>query len=57
MAIKRNIEKKSPSQAPTAFFECEQSGGAYGNGKYKAPEKLKSGAMREKIMGRSSLAK
>lgn len=56
MAIKRNIEKKSPSQAPDAFFKCEQSGGTKG-ASYKAPEKLSGGPMREQIMGRKSLAK
>ena len=56
MAIKRTIERKAPSQAPTAFFECKQSGGAHGSAS-KAPEKSTSGPMREKIYGRKSLAK
>lgn len=56
MAVSRSIQRKAPSQAPTAFFECKQSGGAQG-GSGKAPEKSVSGPMREKIYGRKSLAK
>ena len=55
MAITKNREsKKSPSQAPTAFYKGVQSGGATGSGKYVAPEKLAGGPMREKIMGMKS---
>jgi hypothetical protein len=56
MAISRSLSRKAPSQAPVEFFECKQSGGAYG-GSGKAPEKPRSGTLREKIMGRKSLAK
>jgi hypothetical protein len=56
MAVSRTNSRKAPSQAPTAFFECKQAGGAHG-GTGKAPEKSKSGAMREKIWGKPALGK
>lgn len=56
MAVSRGSSRKAPSQAPTAFFECKQSGGTHG-GTGKAPEKSKSGAMREKIYGKPALGK
>lgn len=56
MAVSRSIQRKAPSQAPTDFFECKQSGGTHGS-TGKAPEKSRSGPMREKIYGRKSLAK
>lgn len=56
MAISRRFDKKSPTQNPVSFFECEQHGGKHGK-PTSVPDKLKSGAMREKIMGRSDLAK
>ena len=56
MAVSRTNSRKAPSQAPTAFFECKQSGGATG-GTGKAPEKSTSGAMREKIYGKPALGK
>ena len=56
MAVSRTISRKAPSQAPKDFFECKQSGGANG-GTGKAPEKSTSGALREKIYGKKSLAK
>lgn len=56
MAVSRSISRKAPSQAPTAFFECKQSGGTHG-GTGKAPEKSTSGALREKIYGLKSLKK
>jgi carbon monoxide dehydrogenase subunit G len=58
MAVTRApIPRKSPSQNPTEFFKGVQSGGAHGNASYTAPEKLKGGPMREKIMGKQDLAK
>lgn len=56
MAVSRTMSRKAPSQAPTAFFECKQSGGAHG-GTGKAAEKSTSGAMREKIYGKKALSK
>ncbi len=56
MAVTRVQTRKAPSQAPTAFFECKQSGGAHG-ATGKAPEVSKSGPMREKIYGKKALAK
>jgi hypothetical protein len=56
MAISRSIQRKAPSQAPVDFFECKQAGGTHG-GTGKAPEKSRSGPLREKIMGRKDLAK
>lgn len=58
MAVSRQkYTRKSPSQNPTAFFKGDQSGGAMGNSKYVAPEKLTGGPMREKIMGDKALKK
>ena len=56
MAVSRSIQRKAPSQAPVDFFECKQAGGTHG-GTGKAPEKSRSGPLREKIMGRKDLAK
>lgn len=56
MAIERKISRKAPSQAPTEFFECKQAGGAHG-GTGKAPEKSRSGPLRENIMGRKDLGR
>jgi hypothetical protein len=56
MAVTRSIQRKAPSQAPTAYFECKQSGGAHG-GTGKAPEKSTSGAMRERVWGKKALSK
>lgn len=56
MAVSRTIQRKAPSQAPVDFFECKQSGGPNG-GTGKAPEKSRSGPMREKIFGKKDLAK
>ena len=51
MAISRSIPRKAPSQAPTAFFECKQSGGAKGATSMPS-EKPVSGKMRESIYGK-----
>ena len=56
MAMSRNIPRKAPSQAPTDFFMLKQSGGTHG-ATTSAPEKSKSGPMREKIWGKASLKK
>ena len=56
MAVSRGSSRKAPSQSPTSFFECQQHGGTHG-GTGKAPEKSKSGPMREKIFGRKDLGK
>jgi len=56
MAMSRNIPRKAPSQAPTDFFMLKQAGGAHGSAS-SAPEKSKSGTMREKIWGKASLKK
>jgi hypothetical protein len=56
MAVSRSITKKSPSQAPVDFFNCKQSGGTKGS-TYVAPDKQKSGPMREKLYGRKDLSK
>ncbi len=56
MAISRTISRKAPSQQPKDFFQCKQTGGAYG-GTGKAPEKSTSGPMRERIMGKPALSK
>lgn len=55
MAISRSHAKKSPSQNPVDFFEGKQKGGPLGKSSYLAPDKLKSGAQREKIFGRKDL--
>jgi hypothetical protein len=55
MAISKSHAKKSPSQNPVDFYELKQSGGAEGKNPAKVPDKLKSGAMREKIYGRKDL--
>lgn len=56
MAVSRSHSKKAPSQNPTAFFKCEQQGGA--NGKpQRVPDRLTGGPMREQIFGRKSLSK
>jgi hypothetical protein len=56
MAVSRTITKKSPSQQPVDFFQCKQSGGTHGSTQ-KVGDRLKSGAMREKINGRANLGK
>ena len=56
MAIQRTMSRKAPSQAPAAFFECKQSGGANG-GTGKAPETSTSGPMRAKRFGKPALGK
>ncbi len=57
MAISRTHHKKSPSQNPVAFYEGKQSGGAFGKGGGKVPDKLSSGTQREKVYGRKDLGK
>ncbi len=57
MAISRSWRKKQPSQNPVAFFEGKQSGGATGKAGGSVPDKLSSGAQREKIFGRKNLSK
>lgn len=57
MAVSRTITRKSPSQSPSEFYRCVQSGGTHGNATYVAPEKLSSGPMKEKIMGKPELKK
>ena len=55
MAVSRSHMKKSPTQNPTAFFKCEQSGGAHGS-PGSVPDRLSGGPMREKINGNSVLS-
>lgn len=55
MAISKSHAKKSPSQNPVDFYELKQAGGAEGKNPAKVPDKLKSGAMREKVYGRKDL--
>ena len=50
MAVSKEHSKKEPSQNPTAFYTCEQQGGAYGK-PTSVPDKLSGGPMREKIYG------
>ena len=57
MAVSRTWTKKSPSQNPVKFFEGKQSGGADGKGGSTVPDKLSSGAQREKVYGRKDLSK
>lgn len=52
MAISRDHAKKQPSQNPVDFYMGKQQGGAYGKGG-SVPDQLKSGPMREKVMGTS----
>ena len=52
MAISKDHAKKQPSQNPVDFYMCKQSGGPYGKAG-SVPDQLKSGAMREKVMGKS----
>lgn len=56
MAVSRSFSKKAPSQQPVDFFECKQQGGTHGK-PTKVGDKLRSGAQREKIYGRSNLGK
>ena len=56
MAISHGHGKKAPSQNPVKFYESQQQGGAYGKAS-SVPDKLSSGAMREKVYGRSDLGK
>lgn len=56
MAIQRSYSRKAPSQSPRDFFECKQAGGTHGS-TGKAPEKSKSGPLREKIYGRKDLGR
>jgi hypothetical protein len=55
MAISRTINRKAPTQHPSDFFKCKQQGGTSGVPQ-KIGEKLKSGPVREQIMGRKDLA-
>lgn len=55
MAISKTHSKKSPNQAPTAFYKSEQFGGAEGKGAQKVGDKLTGGPMKEQIFGRKSL--
>lgn len=57
MAVSRSHSKKSPNQAPTAFYKSEQYGGAEGKTSQKVGDKLKGGPMREQIYGRKDLGK
>lgn len=58
MAISRSWSKKAPSQNPVDFFEGKQAGGTNGSQSkpQRVPDKLTSGAQREKIFGRKSLS-
>lgn len=54
--ISKSHAKKSPTQAPTAFYKSEQQGGAHGK-PTKVGDKLTGGPMREQIYGRKDLSK
>lgn len=56
MAVTHKMPKKSPSQNPVDFFECKQQGGTHGS-PTRVPDVLKSGPMREHVMGRKNLSK
>lgn len=56
MAVTRKIDKKAPTQKPTAFFKCEQQGGTHGKPTH-VPDKLEGGPMRETTWGRPTLSK
>ena len=56
MAVTRSMSKKAPCQNPVKFFECQQEGGVHGK-PTKVPDVLKSGKMREHVMGRKNLSK
>ena len=56
MAVTRSMSKKAPTQQPVDFFECKQQGGTHGK-PTRVGDKLRSGAMREKVYGRSNLSK
>lgn len=57
MAISRTISKKAPSQNPVDFAMLKQHGGTHGEPAQKVGDVLKSGPMREKVMGRKNLGK
>ncbi len=58
MAISRGAAaKKAPNQNPVDFYQGKQFGGAEGKGAQRVPDKLTSGAQREKIYGRKDLSK
>lgn len=50
MAVSHSHGKKAPSQSPTDFYASKQQGGAYGKPS-SVPDQLKSGPMRENVMG------
>lgn len=56
MAVTHKMPKKSPSQNPVDFFECKQQGGTHGS-PTRVPDVLKSGPMREHVMGRKNLSR
>jgi len=56
MAVTSKMPKKSPSQNPVDFAMLKQQGGTYGVPQ-RVPDVLKSGPMREPVMGRKDLSK
>lgn len=56
MAVTRSMSKKAPTQNPVDFAMLKQQGGTHGKPE-KVPDVLKSGPMREQVMGRKDLAK
>ena len=56
MAVSRTLGRKAPTQSGKDFFECKQQGGAHGSPQSQ-PDKPASGALREKIYGKSQLNK
>ena len=56
MAVTKAMPKKAPSQNPVEFYMLKQQGGTHGIPQ-KVPDVLKSGPLREEVMGRKSLSK
>lgn len=54
---RKHASKKSPSQNPVDFYHCKEHGGTHGHPMEKVGDVLKSGAMKEKVMGRKNLSK
>jgi hypothetical protein len=56
MAVTHKMPKKAPSQNPVEFSMLKQQGGTHGSPQ-RVPDVLKSGPMREEVMGRKDLSK
>jgi hypothetical protein len=56
MAVTHKMPKKAPTQNPVDFAMLKQQGGTHGSPTH-VPDVLKSGPLREAVMGRKDLSK